>query len=236
MDTFDIQKLAYRWLRRTVGILAMALPITLSGICHESGDCQAATSISGYFHTDLRFLFVTIMVLLGVLLFAYPGYDEDDDFAGHLAGAFAMGVVIFPTNAAGAPMDLRAWVHIVCAAAMFLLLAVFCLFLFRRTAADRKPGGRAASALAGARGIFKLPKQPPAPGSRKRSRNNLFLVCGVVIVVSVAAMLVNSIATRNTPPDQSSDFIWWCETIALFAFGLAWIVKGDMLLADRTAA
>jgi hypothetical protein len=25
-------------------------------------------------------------VLLAVLLFAYPGYDEDDDFAGHLVG------------------------------------------------------------------------------------------------------------------------------------------------------
>ena len=231
MDAFDVQKLGYRWLRRAIGMLGMALPIALLGVCHESGDCREATSISGYFHTDMRFLFVTIMVLLAVLLFAYPGYDEDDDFAGHLAGTFAMGVAIFPTNADGTPMDFRAWVHIICAAAMFLLLAVFCLFLFRRTDADRKP--RARNVLAGARGFLKLPKGSPVADTRKHKRNRLFAICGFVIVACVLGMLAFAIATWNAPADPSSRFIWWCETIALVAFGFAWNVKGDMILADQ---
>jgi peptidoglycan/LPS O-acetylase OafA/YrhL len=233
VDAFDVQKVAYRWMRRTIGLLGMALPITLAGVCHESGDCRPATSISGYYHTDMRFLFVTILVLLAVLLFAYPGYDEDDDFAGHLAGAFTMGVVIFPINAGGTPMGPSAWAHVICAAAMFLLLAVFCLFLFRRTEADRKPHGRAPSALAGARGFLKPPTKAPQPGSRKHARNTLFLICGIVIVGCVIGLLVSFVETRRG--GHTSDLVWWCETIALFAFGLAWIVKGDMIMADEPA-
>jgi peptidoglycan/LPS O-acetylase OafA/YrhL len=203
----------------------------LSGICRGSGDCRPATSISAYYHTNVRFLFVTVLVLLAVLLFAYPGYDEDDDFAGHLAGAFAFGVVIFPTNADGTPMDFRAWAHIGCAAVMFLLLAVFCLVLFRRTDADRKP--RARSALAGARGFLKPPKSKPAAGTRKATRNKLFVFCGIVIVASVVAMVGFLLVNRNAPLRNGSDFVWWCETAALFAFGVAWMAKGDMLLGDR---
>ena len=179
MDSYDIEKVAYRWLRRAIGVLGMVLPLALSWGCRESaGLCTPATSISGYYHTSMRFLFVTVLVLLAVLLFAYPGYDEDDDVAGHLAGLFALGVAIFPTNAPGAGMDTRAWIHVSCAAALFLLMAVFCLFLFRRTEKDRKPPEHRRSVLAGARGFLRPPKPAPAIDGRKRARNALFLVCG----------------------------------------------------------
>jgi len=236
MNSYDIEKVSYRWLRRAIGVLGIILPIALSWGCHESaGLCTPAGSISGYYHTSMRFLFVTVLVLLAVLLFAYPGYDEDDDFAGHLAGLFALGVAIFPTNAPGTHMDLRAWVHVCCAAALFLLMAVFCLFLFRRTDQDRKPPGRQRSVLAGARGFLTPPKPSVTLDPRKKVRNGLFIGCGAVILASVAAMLIYEIAKRHATTTQSSDFVWYCETAALVAFGFAWMVKGDMLIAGGSA-
>jgi len=232
MNSYDIEKVSYRWLRRAIGVLGIILPLALSWGCRQSaGLCTPAASISGYYHTSMRFLFVTVMVLLAVLLFAYPGYDEDDDFAGHLAGLFALGVAIFPTNAPGTQMDLRAWVHVGCAAALFLLMAVFCLFLFRRTEQDRKPPGRERTLLAGARGLLKPPKPAPTLDGRKKMRNRLFVLCGAIILASVAAMLIYEVAKRNATTDQSSDFVWYCETAALVAFGFAWMMKGDMIIA-----
>lgn len=127
MDAFDIQKVGYRWLRRAIGVLGMAPPVTLSGVPREPRRVRA-----GDVDQRLRAHGPSVPVrddpghALGAAL-RLPGYDEDDDFAGHLAGLSAVGVVVFPTNAPGTPMDLRAWTHITCAAAMFLLLAAFCL-------------------------------------------------------------------------------------------------------------
>ena len=50
-------------------------------------------------------------------------------------------------------------------------------------------------------------------------------------MASVAAMLIYEIARRNAPATQTSDFVWYCETVALITFGFAWMLKGDMLIA-----
>src|SRR5204863_4774728 len=87
--------------------------------------------------------------------------------------------------------------------------------------------------LAGAHGFWRPPKKPEQLAPGKAKRNRVFMVCGWLIVGCIVTMIVYRVATQNTPSGQTVAVVWWCETIALVAFGLAWMVKGDMLLADH---
>ena len=47
-DEFEAQKVGYRWLRRAIGVLGIALPLALTGVCRGGGDgCVSQLSILG---------------------------------------------------------------------------------------------------------------------------------------------------------------------------------------------
>jgi hypothetical protein len=91
---------------------------------------------------------------------------------------------------------------------MFFVLAYFCLVLFRKTSPHT------------------------VLTRRKRHRNSVFLVCGVVMVFCMSVMLsmtVKSIQAKLWP----TGVLFWCESLALFAFGTAWLIKGEVFLRDK---
>lgn len=92
---------------------------------------------------------------------------------------------------------------------LFGLLAIFCLFLFTRVDRRRRVTGR------------------------KQVRNRIYRACGIVIatagVVALASNLLSDAAYDRYKP------LLTCEALAVFAFGVAWLIKGETIFKDSHA-
>jgi hypothetical protein len=205
--------LTVRQLRLGIGVVGIAMPIVLTaGNALFAGRLTLLESISGAYHTAMRDVFVGSMCAIGVFLVCYR-YRPLDDVLSSVAGALSVTVALFPT-AAGARDDpvsasdvLVGRVHQVCAAALFLLLAGFCLFLFTRT--DPAAG-------------------PVTP--EKLVRNRVYRICGAIIVVAVALAPASTLLPGTV--QEAVKPVFWCETVAVLAFGVAWLVKGEAIIRD----
>ncbi|MEU9826746.1 DUF998 domain-containing protein [Micromonospora chersina] len=196
-----------RHLRLGVGSVGIALPVVLVvGHLIVARRFTLLDSLSGYYHTELRDVFVGALCAVGVFLIAYR-YRRPDDALGTVAGVLAVAVALFPTTM-GAPAGtishgdrIVGLVHQVAAGALFLLLAVFCLFLFTRP--DRA-------------GV------PPSPSAVR-----FYRLCGGLILVAIAFALASTLLSAEVRHTLKP--VLWCETVAVFAFGAAWVAKSDAL-------
>lgn len=212
---------SYYTMRRAVGVTALSLPFVLAfgsiflsliGPAHALPHPLLERSISDYYHTPMRNYLVGSLFGIAAFLVCTRGYDLRDEIAGYVAGGLALIVALVPAVNPHRTIHNRfhddlGRVHLVAAALMFLVLAYFCLFLFRKTS----------------------PGKPLT--LHKRRRNRVFLVCGVVMVVCLSVMLsltIKSVQAVLWP----TGVLFWCESLALFAFGIAWLVKGDVFLRD----
>ena len=146
-----------------------------------------------------------ILFAIAFFLFAYRGYDRKDDQAGDLACLFALGVALLPGTSASAAV--RAG-HFASATALFLVLAYFSYFLFT------KHGG--------------------SPTAEKLKRNRLYRGCARTIVACILAIGLYLLAGRSTALSTLKP-VFWLESIALWAFGLSWLTKGETLWQDPKA-
>lgn len=203
--------LSYLGLRRAIGILGVGLPFVLAvGKLLLQGP-GLEPSISDYYYTVMRNVFVGMLCAIGVFLMSYRGYERSDALAGNLACVAAVGVALFPTAPARDPSSLQqaiGYVHYGCAAAFFLILAYFCLALFRKTD----------------------PAKPMTP--RKRQRNRVYATCGIVILACLAFLGLYAMALQGPAIDRI-DPVFWAEAIAVVAFGVSWLIKGETLLMDE---
>ena len=67
---------------------------------------------------------------------------------------------------------------------------------------------------------------PPNAASEMRARNVIYRVCGAVMLVSF--LVIGVLFLRG-----SGESIFWPETAAVLAFGIAWLVKGQTILKDK---
>jgi len=199
--------------RQLIGYAGLVLPLALPCIAalRPTGLTVAELdSVSSYYYTGAVAFFAGTLVALAAFLFTYRGYDNRynvyDRIAGLVAGAAAIGVAVFPTEAPNESLkpswwiELTGYIHYGSAIVLFLAFACFALFLFPQT----DPAGP------------KPTKDRPLPPD-KRWRNRFYILCGVVMVV---CLIWAAIALNNDKP------IYWPETIALAAFALSWLVKG----------
>ncbi|MEL6780264.1 MAG: DUF998 domain-containing protein [Cyanobacteria bacterium J06597_16] len=204
---------SYLMLRKAIGGLGMVLPFVLviGGMLLFGLDIQP--TVSDYYHTGMRDVFVGILFAMGVFLFSYKGYGPKDNYAGNLASVFVIGTALFPTtpvNPTGLESALGT-IHIVCATAYFLTLAYFSLVLFTKHA----------------------PNRPMTV--RKKQRNQVYRTCGYGILGAIALMAIYAFAPSSfkEPIEQILDPIFWLEAFAVLAFGLSWYVKGEGILEDE---
>jgi len=213
--------LSYYTMRRAVGVTALTLPFVLAfghilfalfGSSHGLPHPLIERSISDYYHTPMRNYLVGSLCAVGAFLACTRGYDLRDEIAGYIAGSLAIVVAIVPAVNPHHPTHSRLHeqlgrAHLIAAALMYLALAYFCLVLFRQTAPG-KPLTR-----------------------RKGHRNRVYLVCGLVIVACMSVMFsltIKSVQRMLWP----TGVIFWCESLGLMAFGVAWLVKGEVFLRD----
>ena len=208
---------AYTYLQRVVGILAVALPFVLAFGHMIFDGVGLKGSISAYYYTRMGGVFVGILCALAVFFLSYnyrplPKFGVDNVLS-NVACAAAVGVALFPTasraTTASGGEQLVAVLHLVCACALFVLLAVFSLYLFTQTG----EGGMT---------------------PEKARRNKVHQACGVLIVASIALVMVSNIVD----PPSSWHALFWLESVGVVAFGISWLVKGfaPPLWADRQRA
>jgi hypothetical protein len=199
---------AHRQLIGSVGLLLPVLLWLISALRPNDPVHRWETlgSISAYYYTGAVAAFVGLLVALALYLFAYQGfrnkYQRADKFFAKLAGTAAIGVAFFPTTA---PTGMQPpwWTpqtslaHYVCTVALFAVFAIFSLWLFRLT----DPEGR--------------PRDPD-----KTWRNNVYLACGVVIVLGMVWAYVAGAILKQP--------IFVPESVVLVAFATSWLVKGSI--------
>ncbi len=81
----------YIGLRMALVLISIALPIGLALFGKE-----LQPSISAYYDTALRNLFVGFLFAVGVCLYLYKGFTDRENIVLNVAGALALGVAIFP--------------------------------------------------------------------------------------------------------------------------------------------
>jgi hypothetical protein len=193
---------AYRLLRRIVGLLGVFLPIIL---------LLWGFALSGWGvvlpsisdYYGLRTRDALVGILFTIGWFLFS--YEGYDWRDAVAGKLAclFALCVALFPNSGTPTEEH--IHFVSALLLFLTLAYFSLFLFTKSA--------------------------PVMTLRKVQRNAVYRVCGVIMLVAMALVgLYYQLPDAN--PLAALHPAFWLETIALWAFGVSWFVKGETLLKD----
>lgn len=213
-------------MRKAIGSLGFWLPVLLILIGLVRRDFKP--SISEFYYSDGRDLFIAVLFAIGFFFLAYTGHRKEDDervsdfTLAKLAGVAVLGVAFLPTTA-GDPSAyptplvhevlgarLAAGLHYLCAGVFFVSLAVFCHAKFRRG---------------------------DATDPDKQRRNRVYTACGWVIYAMVALLgalgAVNALAPGRLDADRFA-LVFWLEAVAVWAFAVAWLVKGRA--AERLVA
>ena len=205
---WDPHVLSYMTLRKAVGYVGILLPFALAAgnwLLFSGGLEQ---SVSDYFYTGMRGVLVGGLSVIGAFLLAYHGYDRWDSLFSNAAGAGAVGVGLFPTppDNPSTGATIAGYLHFASGTIMFISLIVIALWLFRKTG-------------------------PGAPTRVKQLRDQVYLICGLVMLVSLALAGIVSLpfAAGLNPINP----VLWLETIAIVAFGVSWLVKGQAVLPDQ---
>ena len=199
---------SYLALRKAIGVLGISLPVILPlGVFLVGSDDAWQPTISDYVDTVMGDVFVGILFAIGVFLYFYVGYDREPDqppylpsdrLASNLGGLFALGVALFPTTSA---VGFVQGVHTVSAVLLFVTLAYFALWQFTKTGDEE-------------------------PTPEKLMRNRIYRICGITILVCIALIGIHGWLLRDTGLNDLNP-VFWLEAIAMWAFGIAWFVKGE---------
>jgi uncharacterized membrane protein YdcZ (DUF606 family) len=211
--------ISYDTLRKIIGLLGISMPFTTSLGAYMISGTGIQKSISDYYYTSAGNVLVGTLFAIGVFLWSYKGYESFrnssykyiDNWAGNLCCVFAITCALFPTAPDDpAPLARRiGYVHTVSAFLFFVVLFCFSFFLF--TQSDQ-----------------------PVPTERKKSRNRVYRVCGgvmgsCVLLGAIYVLLPHYLASKL----EWYRPIFWMEAIAIEAFGISWLTKGEAVLQDR---
>jgi hypothetical protein len=207
---------SYLFLRRGVGLLGVMLPIVLVvGTVILTRRLEVLDSISSYYYSVMGTVFVGSLWATAIFLICYR-YDHLDDLVSTVAGVCAIGLSLFPTPpdmGATAQQEIIGKFHFSFATGFLVALAVMAFFLFTRTNPD-----------------------PAQVTDRKLQRNRVYRACGIAMMaclVLAALLLFVPYLSDNWWHHQYHPILL-LETLATWAFGIAWFVKGEtFILKDK---
>lgn len=223
--------ISYLTLRKAIGWIGVLLPIVLIVGQVIFFSRVIPWSVSDYYYTHMRNIFVGSLCAIGVFLLSYEGYDDWDERITGLAGLGAIGTAFSPTTPPYAAVlstgqQVVGYLHITFAALTFTALAVMS-FRFTKTYPEPAPGGHGLPwRILDVLGLTGTPTGTAlTPG--KRTRNRIYRICGISIVVSLA-LAVSSLLLPHSI-QNAAPFVYIFESTAIIAFGLSWFVKGEGL-------
>ena len=209
--------LSYLQLRKLIGFLGVLLPFVCIAGSFRFAHLEMQNSISMYYYSNMRDVFVGILTCISLFLITYQGYEPVDNVVTNITGIMGAGIALFPCgNPAWSdpvgifmlPNSTTNWFHLSSAAIFFILLAINSIWLFTKS------------------------DKPVRKHSRKYYRNIVYRTCGIVILGCMGALIPVMIFCSADFMNQTY-IILVIEIIMLFAFGASWLVKGGSLLKDE---
>ena len=218
------QLISPKTLRQAIGWLGILLPLamvagnSLLSSCHE-----LQNSISHYYYTITGYWLVGNLCAVAMFLVAYKGYSLRDNIAATIAGFSAVLIALFPTNAVQhVPAELernscllftlpehaiRNSIHYASSGLFFVTLAYISIALFTKSEGKKS--------------------------KKKIIRNKIFVTCGMGILVALLLIVLYGIFEDRLPQLDAFKPVFWLEWLALLAFGVSWLVKGEIVLQDE---
>lgn len=214
-------------LQQTVGWIAFLMPIAVRLLAYLSPDhIWTTNSISAYYYSSARDVFVSALVVGGVVLAFFDTRDPRDRIIAKVAGMAAMGIGLFPMKISQGvlvskqtliPDDetklvaaLQNCPHGPLGFHFFFVGIFFALTFYLVT--------------------FRFKANTPAmPTTEKKQRNRLYQVFGYLM--GGAFFWIGILEYLDK---QHS--IFWPETLAVMAFSAAWLVKGQFVVKDKAPA
>ena len=247
---------ADRQLRRyaaMLGLLAVLIPLLVPGSAWLSAQTQGGwcfrDSLSHFYYSPAGGnVFVILLSLIAGALMFYRGENPWEGRLASLAGLAMLVVAFVPTTGGGceagamqargvvdvtfgedgwrvaagnaAPLFFEigpsAWIHYGAATVLFVILALFCFRVFTRVRTVEH--GTGSDTVDVERGGTLKPE--------KVTRNRLYRAGGWVIVAAMGAMLLRAFVGETWTWWEGWNLTFWCEAVALIAFGLSWLLKG----------
>jgi len=219
--------ISYYTMRRAIGILGITLPLILVTGSSLFGDCEEVQmSISTYYYTNMRNIFVGFNCAVAFFLFAYRGHDWMDNLTGYLGCILVLGVAFLPCTIstpnppclvpATAQNPLVGQLHNISAISYFIILIVYSLLLFPKTHMDMVTGEK----------MFM--------GRQKKKRNVVYYICGSIMTTSLLLIISYMWILKNLYPGlERLNPVFWLESIVLLSFGISWLTKGQLFFKDE---
>jgi len=206
-------------------VISFIMPFATALLSHFVGNSPYTLSISAYYYSVARDIFVMALAVGAVLLISYSGRDTSECVTATVAGIMALLIALFPMDRAVALIELaippnpapsetfvellfpnfHPVVHNTSASIFFSLTAVLCFLFARQPDARRRSGGEPNllnQVLAG------------ATDGVSNARSRPYILCGLIVVFGLLSALINSLAGWG---------IYWTEVIMLFGFCLCWL-------------
>lgn len=213
----------YFFLRISLGAIAVVLPLVLWLGGKYALGIPPQTSISAYYHTDMRDLMVGGLFAIGLALFIYKGFSFAEDWLLNAAGVLIIGVAYFPMDpstqyqcfpiclppclANASLLDhtsdalITIGLHGYCAVAFFLAIGSACIFCSSHT----------------------LPLIENL--QVRRAFSVAYKAIGVAMVIlplTAAALLRLSPNSGSTCADRT---VFWIEASGVWVFAAFWLLK-----------
>ena len=219
--------ISYYTMRRAIGILGITLPLILLGGSFLLGGCkEVQASISTYYHTNMRNIFVGFNCAVALFLFDYRGHDWRDNLAGYLGCIAVLGVAFLPCAISDpgqaclipgpAYKSVVGLLHNLSALLYFIILIVYALFLFPKTHMDMISG------------------EKKLMGAQKQKRNVVYYLCGGTMTLSLLLIIAYMWFLGQLYPGLNDlQPAFWLESVILLSFGISWLTKGQLFFKDE---
>jgi len=211
----------YFYLRLGTGLLAFMFPILLWVGGKALFGISLLESMSNYYHTGMRNVFVGVLFAIGFFLMLYKGFTQREDWALNLAAALAVGIALFPMNIdwnIGCNIDCKTAVdtcaclesrfkpymegglHAVCAALFFLSIAYVAIFCSGET-------------------LYLVDAK-----KRKLYKYIYYVLGWMMVAVPAVVWLLFTFAHQENPNGKNYS-IFFVEFAGIWVFSFYWLVK-----------
>lgn len=208
--------ISYFTLRQLTGLAGLLMPIIVRTGAYIFENIYSTDSISAYYYTGMRDVLTATLVLVGALLACYRSEVWYDNVIAIVAGLAAIGIGLFPMDPTYAAEIILKYPGIIgdqcylnrgLLGYHFIFVTIFFSLSFYLV-------------------YFSFSAfTPKNPTKQKLIRNKFYKACGMVMLISFLAIGYIAATTKGGS-------IFWPESVAVGAFAIAWLVKGQLFLKD----
>jgi hypothetical protein len=233
----------YLALRQILGWMGLLLPVTLiigSAWLYESGP---EASISNYFYTSLRDVFIVTLCAVSLFLLAYKGYGKADFWVSNIAGIFGLIAAFVHTNPKPGIHYVKQWlvkpewtggsiseIDMACLPEPYVSIPVpqehvlgvihlVCAAVFFLCLAYIA--------------YFEFTKSTGPVTPQKIWRNRIYKFCGAGMLFCILALVPCFVSDHLDAWYNSHKLVFWGESVSLVLFGTSWLIKGEFVLKDK---